>query len=279
MRIGNWLELVNGQIPYKPAPKCQLGNNASRFFAVAGICLDYTEAPNTIDGGQKMKRRTFIQLLPAAAIGLPLSSQNIISVEPLLPLFPLDLVLLPETNLPLHIFEERYKEMIGDCIDNGWEFGMLAVFGQSVEPIGCTASISKVLDRFPDGRMNILVRGRRRFEISMSNREKSYLRGKAEFFEDDPAEPVPAALRDRAFGLYRRLTKLAELENDSFQDRTFNSDDPKLSYRMMGGVPAQLRWKQTLLELRSELERLRLVTDYFEKLLQEIDPSAPRRII
>src|SRR5207249_7502835 len=70
----------------------------------------------------------------------------------------LDLVLLPHTNLPLHIFEPRYKEMIGDCLRNGWEFGMLAVHDQSVAALGCTASITKVLERFPDGRMNIIVR-------------------------------------------------------------------------------------------------------------------------
>jgi Lon protease-like protein len=227
-----------------------------------------------------MKRRTFIQILPAAAIALPAVGQDIIPAEPLLPLFPLDLVLFPQTNLPLHIFEERYKEMIGDCIQNGWEFGMLAVDGQSVEPIGCTASITKVLDKFPDGRMNILVKGSRRFEVSMVNREKSYLRGKAEFFEDDPADPVPAAMRERAFELYRRLTNLAELENEPFRDRSFDSSDGQLSYRMMGGVPAEIGWKQGLLELRSERDRLRLVMDYFEKLLKEIEPSAaPRQII
>jgi Lon protease-like protein len=226
-----------------------------------------------------MKRRTFIQLLPAAVIGLRLPFQGILPAEPLLPLFPLDLVLLPQTNLPLHIFEERYKEMIGDCIENRWEFGMLAVEGQSVESIGCTASITKVLDRFPDGRMNILVRGRRRFEISMLNREKSYLRGTPEFFEDEPAEPLPPAMSERAIGLYRRLTNLAQLENEPFQDRAFDSSDTQLSYRMMGGVPAELGWKQGLLELRSERDRLRLVMDYFEKLLKEIEPAAPRQVI
>ena len=157
---------------------------------------------------------------------------------------------------------------------------MLAADGQSVEPIGCTASISKVLDRFPDGRLNILVRGSRRFEVSMLNRDKSYLRGKPKFFEDEPGEPVPAAMRERAIELYRRLTNLAELENQIFQDRGFDSTDPLLSYRMMGGVPADLSWKQTLLELRSEHERLRQVVDYLEKLLRKIEPSvAPRSVI
>jgi len=224
-----------------------------------------------------MERRKFIRLLPAA-MGLPLASQSIPRPEPLLPLFPLDLVLLPQTNLPLHIFEERYKEMIGDCLDNGWEFGMLAAGSQGIEAIGCTASISEVLDRFPDGRMNILVRGRRRFEISQLNREKSYLRGTPAFLDDDSEEPVPAD-RERAMKLYRRLTDAAELENEPFQDHTFSSTDLQLSYRMMSGVPAELSWKQNLLELRSERERLALVMDYFEKLLKQIEsPAVPRQI-
>ena len=211
-------------------------------------------------------------------MGLPLRSQIISRPEPLLPLFPLDLVLLPQTNLPLHIFEERYKEMIGDCLANGWEFGMLAARSQGIEAIGCTASISKVLDRFPDGRMNILVRGRMRFEVSQFNREKSYLRAMPAFLDDDSAVPAPAE-RERAMSLYRRLTDVAELENEPFQDQTFSSTDTQLSYRMMSGVPAELSWKQDLLELRSERERLARVIDYFEKLLKQIEPpTVPRKI-
>jgi hypothetical protein len=79
--------------------------------------------------------------------------------------------------------------------------------------------------------------------------------------------------------LYRRLTDLAELENQPFQDQTFGSNDSQLSYRMMSGVPADLSWKQSLLELRSERERLVRVMEYFETLLKRIEPSAaPRQI-
>src|SRR6266850_1233666 len=227
---------------------------------------------------QLMERRRFVQLLSAAAMGFPATSQDVPRPEPLLPLFPLELVLLPQTNLPLHIFEERYKDMIRDCLENRWEFGILAVVDRSLESVGCTASISEVLDKFPDGRMNILVRGRRRFEISMLNQEKSYLRGKPMFFGDDPAEPPAMELRERAVDLHRRLTELAELENESVQERPPNPSDTQLSYRMMAGVPAELGWKQNLLELRSERERLARVMDYFEKLIKEIDrPATPRK--
>src|SRR6266850_2523737 len=240
-----------------------------------------------------LDRRRIIQLL-AAAMGLwargqlPATTlleagiaQDLPRAEPLLPLFPLDLVLLPHTNLPLHIFEERYKEMIQDCLRNGWEFGMLAVEGQSVHSIGCTAFISEVLEKFPDGRLNIMVRGRRRFEISMLNDEKSYLRGKPEFFDDDANEvPVEEKRRQRAIELYGRLKELADWDDQKLQDPSPVFTDTQLSYRMMAGLPAPLALKQSLLELRLERERLDRVMRYFEQLIEYLErPSSPRKII
>jgi len=208
-------------------------------------------------------------------------AQDLPRPEPLLPLFPLDLVLLPYTNLPLHIFEERYKEMIGDCLRNGWEFGMLAVQGQSVRSIGCTAFISEVLEKFPDGRLNILVRGRRRFEISQLNDEKSYLRGKPEFFDDDATEsPAAEELREHAIQLYGRLQELAKWDNQSLQGPSPIITDMQLSYKMVAGLPAGLEWKQSLLELRSERQRLDQVIRYFEQLIKSLQrPDSPRQII
>ena len=240
-----------------------------------------------------MERRRIIQLLAAGATSLWAGhrlgaaslrkAQDLTRPEPLLPLFPLDLVLFPHTNLPLHIFEERYKEMIQDCLENRWEFGMLAVQEQTVKSIGCTASISEVVARFPDGRMNIMVRGGRRFEITQLNEEKSYLRGKPQFLDDDAAEPPAEELRRRAIQLYGRLIELADVPGRAFQDSPAYTDT-QLSYRLMAAVPADLGWKQSLLELQSEPERLNRVIIYFEKLIEYLekapDPSraSPREI-
>ena len=178
-----------------------------------------------------MERRQVLRFLAAAATSLwaaPRLSATTLLEPParpqdspapdLLPLFPLELVLLPHVNLPLHIFEERYKEMIGDCLKNQWEFGILAVQGESVKPIGCTASITEVLQRFPDGRMNILTRGRRRFEVSDLNEDRSYLRGKPRFFDDDEEASSLGDLPNQAVELYDRLRKLVELENEVFHE-------------------------------------------------------------
>jgi Lon protease-like protein len=230
-----------------------------------------------------MERRRILRLLSmtAAALWTPyrfraipvLEAQDTSHPEQLLPLFPLDLVLLPHTNLPLHIFEPRYKEMIGDCLANGWEFGMLAVQGQSVENIGCTASITKVLQRFPNGEMDILVRGQRRFEISQLNDEKSYLRGRPQFFDDDLEEVPSSDLLERSMAVYDRLKELAKIGTLAIQDKPVSTDS-QLSYRLIAGVPAELDWQQRLLELRSERERLTLVVHYFEELIKELE-SAP----
>ena len=208
-------------------------------------------------------------------------AQDLTRPEPLLPLFPLDIVLLPHTNLPLHIFEERYKEMIQDCLRNGWEFGMLAVEGQSVHSIGCTALISEVLQKFPDGRLNILVRGRRRFEISQLNDDKSYLRGKPEFLDDEAIEsPAAEELRENAIQLYQRLQELAKWDNQSLQGPSPTITDTQLSYKIVAGLPASLEWKQSLLELRSERQRLDQVIRYFEQLIKSLErPESPRQII
>jgi Lon protease-like protein len=224
-----------------------------------------------------MERRKAIQLLAAGATSLwakqrlPAASQDLRVPEPLLPLFPLDLVLFPETNLPLHIFEERYKEMIKVCLLNHWEFGiLLQIQDNEVKSVGCTASISEVTDRFPNGELNIMVRGRRRFEIADVNEEKAYLRGKPEFLDDDENEPADEDLRKRGIELYGHLKELIVIK-----DPEPAISDTQLSYRMMGRLPADLEWKQELLELRSERERLDLVVSYFEKLIEFLEKQSP----
>ena len=243
-----------------------------------------------------MKRRRILQLLSAAAAILWIravpSGTSLLeaaipsrpSQEPpadnanlLLPLFPLNLVLFPETNLPLHIFEPRYREMIQDCLDNRWEFGILLDQEGSVSNIGCTASISEVLARFPDGRSNILVRGQRRFEISQLDEERSYLRGTVEFLGDDAGEPADDERRQRGIELYGRLSELLQLENQPFLTPSPIWTDMQLSYRMMAGIPAAADWKQELLELRSEPERLVRVIEFFEELIDYLEslPDEP----
>lgn len=175
--------------------------------------------------------------------------------DSLLPLFPLQLVLLPGATLPLHIFEERYKEMIGECLTNQTEFGVVQAGDGGVLNTGCTATVEEVLKRYPDGRMDIVTLGRRRFEIILLNDERSYLRGAVEFFDDeDPADPVDPGLRSRLIAAYNLLRSSGFVEDLPELDES----NKRLSFQI-AAVFDDLRIRQALLALKSESDRLRLL--------------------
>ncbi|HLJ48328.1 MAG TPA: LON peptidase substrate-binding domain-containing protein [Bryobacteraceae bacterium] len=177
--------------------------------------------------------------------------------QQLLPLFPLSVVLFPRTPLPLHIFEERYKEMIGEAIQAHGEVGIVLAGEKGIVNTGCTAIIEKVLKTYPDGRMDILAVGRRRFEILMLNDEKSYLRGAVEFFDDEEFETIPPGVRDRVIEGYNDLRTLEEPEGILEPEMT----DPQLSFQLAQLVP-DLNFRQILLSTRSEAERMKRLAEF-----------------
>src|SRR5208282_6688795 len=121
----------------------------------------------------------------------------------LLPLFPLQVVVFPRTPLPLHIFEERYKEMVGGAMRDNSEFGIVLAKDGGIFNAGCTVTVEKLLQMYPDGRMDVLTRGQRRFEILSLNEEKDYLRAEVNYFDDeDAADPAPE-LRNQAVSNYQ----------------------------------------------------------------------------
>lgn len=173
--------------------------------------------------------------------------------ELLLPLFPLSLVLLPGNSLPLHIFEERYKEMMSDVIPSHAEFGIVLARDGGLLNVGCTATVEQVLQRYPDGRLDVMALGRRRFRIASLDDEKSYLRAAVEFFNDEEASEVPADLRARAIAAYLQFRE-GEEHPPAAAPRL---DDPHLSFQL-AGIVDDLEHRQALLALRSEAERLNL---------------------
>jgi Lon protease-like protein len=110
----------------------------------------------------------------------------------LLPIFPLELVLFPETPLPLHIFEPRYKEMIGECQAQKAPFGVVRAVEKGLAEVGCTAEILEVTKRYDDGRLDILTEGRRRFEIRRSTRTAPSCAPPCTSSTTRRARPVPA---------------------------------------------------------------------------------------
>ena len=177
--------------------------------------------------------------------------------EPLLPLFPLSVVLLPSTPLPLHIFEERYKEMMEMLIPAQTEFGVVLARDGGVVNIGCTATIERVVQRYPDGKLDLLTRGRRRFRIISLDDEKDYLRAVVEYFNDDEAGDVPPVLRQRAIDAYRALRAI-EPGGVTFEPRL---EDPQVSFQLAQFID-DLDQRQTLLAIRSEVERLERLVEF-----------------
>jgi Lon protease-like protein len=182
----------------------------------------------------------------------------------LLPLFPLNVVLLPGAPLPLHIFEDRYKEMIGEAIRDGTEFGVVQAGEKGILNIGCTATIREVVNRYEDGRLDILTVGRRRFEIIMLNQEKSYLRGDVSFFTDeDESEPPPVELKAVAVAGLKLLSEGEEVSEAA------DYASPELSFKV-GQWIMDLAFRQMLLGIRSETERLRHIASYLPDYLAKL---------
>ena len=173
----------------------------------------------------------------------------------LLPLFPLQVVVFPRTQLPLHIFEERYKEMVGEAIRDRSEFGIVLVKEDGIVNAGCTVMVEKVLKSHPDGRMDIMTRGIRRFEIVMLNQEKSYLRGEVTYFDDDEPEAGPADVQTEAIRLYQSWVELEDAPSDAVMN------DAQLSFQLAQGIQ-DLDFLDFLLRTRSESLRLKKVTEF-----------------
>ena len=175
----------------------------------------------------------------------------------LIPLFPLQVVVFPRTALALHIFEERYKEMVGDAIRGHSEFGVVLAREEGIVNAGCTVVVEKLLHMHPDGRMDILTRGRRRFEIASLNEEKTYLQAEVEFFDDEDFVPPPPELRNEALSQYRDLSEFTEVS----EYHVPNLEDPQLSFQLAQTLP-DLDFLNALLRHRSETGRLKQLHQY-----------------
>jgi Lon protease-like protein len=193
--------------------------------------------------------------------------------EFLLPLFPLQVVLFPGTEIPLHIFEERYKEMIGECIESRLHFGIVLVLEQGLTSTGCTASVAQVFRRFEDGRMDILAHGHRRFELVRLDQERSFLRGEVTFLDDDEdSDPPSDLMRYNAVQLFQQIAQ--QVSSTTEKPEPPPADSAQLSFQVASRLPIDLPVRQGLLQLRSEAERLALLIPYLEKMASQAARTA-----
>jgi Lon protease-like protein len=181
------------------------------------------------------------------------------------PLFPLGIVALPEELIPLHIFEERYKTMMNECLRDEKEFGIVWLSDDGLRDTGCACEIERVLERMEDGRMNLVVRGTRPFRVVERQSDLAYPAGVVEFLEDRPEELDPE-LQTRAHDSYAELVRRA---TDA------EPEDPDLAELDAYGMAATVDFgpdaKQGLLDLRSENARLRLVSRLFQAAAKRLD--------
>jgi Lon protease-like protein len=195
----------------------------------------------------------------------------------LIPLFPLQLVVFPRTRLQLHIFEERYKEMVGNAIRDESEFGIVLAKEEGIVNAGCTVAVEKVVQMYADGRMDILAKGCRRFEISGLNEEKEWLEGEVSFFDDDDFTPTSKDLREQAVAQYRELNEL----DISHEHPTPDLEDPQLSFQLAQAVP-DLDFLNALLRQRSEAGRLKALAAFLaqyiphQRVIERMKTLAPR---
>jgi Lon protease-like protein len=181
------------------------------------------------------------------------------------PLFPLGLVALPTELIPLHVFEERYKAMVARVLEEESEFGIVWVADDGLRAIGCACEIAEVLERMPDGRVNLVARGTRPFRIETRQEELAYPAGVVEFL-DDREERVDPEVSEAAHEAYAELVEQAT-------DRTPDPEElaGMNAYAMAATVDFGLDAKQGLLDLRSEAARLKLVTRLFRAALKRLD--------
>lgn len=177
-----------------------------------------------------------------------------------IPLFPLGVVLFPTMPLPLHIFEERYKLMVNECIKNQTIFGVVYYTGENFYRIGCTAAITKVLKTFEDGRMNILTNGLKRFMIHHIANDKPFLVGDVELFDDEISEDKMELkqLSAAASQLYKKTVK--NLTPQESLELTEGLEAKELSFLIAASAGFSLNEKQAFLEMTSTAERLKKTT-------------------
>jgi Lon protease-like protein len=187
-------------------------------------------------------------------------------------LFPLELVLLPSERVPLHIFEDRYKELIGECLAGGDEFGLILETEEGIRDIGTSTAVLEVIHTFDDGRMNVLVEGHDRFRVVRLTEGRSFRTAEVVPVEDDGEAPTESDVAG-VMEVFRRLVAVAEAGQ---------MDEPEtgaetLSFQLASRVDFGHELKQELLELRSERKRLQRLAELLERAVAGLTREAEVR--
>ncbi len=182
-----------------------------------------------------------------------------------IPLFPLDIVLFPGVPLPLHIFEERYREMIAECIAASAAFGVVRAQREGLAVVGCTAEIVRTLYDYPDGRKDILTQGAERFEIEQLDDSRSFLQAEIDLLPDDGPQ-ASRADREECVALHFEM-----LELTGAGEPNLHLDlDSEVVYLLAASAPIDLGFQQALLCMRSDRERTEAMLTYYRAMLPKL---------
>lgn len=165
-------------------------------------------------------------------------------------LFPLNLVLLPGEQAPLHIFEPRYRELIGECLETGGEFGLLLEDDDGLRDVGTRCGVIEVLERFPDGRLNVVVEARDRFRLIGLTEGRAFTTAEVDEVDDEGETPSEQEVEE-CLAAYERVVKAAEAE---LEELDLAADS--IAFQIASRIDFGTEIKQGLLELRSERERV-----------------------
>lgn len=183
-----------------------------------------------------------------------------------LPIFPLGLVLYPNERLPLHIFEPRYKDLVDFCLEYDQPFGIVLFEEGEMADVGCTARIEKVAARYEDGKMDVVVRGERRFRLIEVNQERTYLTASVELLRD-ARQSLRSDLKERAITQHM---KLLELAGRTVRPSLYQGVE-EVSFVMAHNAGLTLQQKQEVLELSGENDRIAYLVNHFEVLIPRVE--------
>ena len=189
----------------------------------------------------------------------------------LLPIFPLEVVLFPGAPLPLHIFEPRYKEMISECLDEKKLFGMVRAKENAVAEVGCSATILNVIKRYEDGRLDISSEGRQRFAIVELNHDRPFLQAEVTWFDDEEAAPPSDKDTETAIEMHEQLFHVLG------QDPELDPRKSLVSFQLASQLPVDLDFKQALLEMKTESERIETLIEYYRATIPRVEKTLRAR--
>lgn len=170
-------------------------------------------------------------------------------------LFPLNLVLLPGERVPLHVFEERYKDLIGQCLDGSREFGLLLTEESGLRTIGTSAAVIEVLNRYDDGRLDVVVEGRDRFRVTRITEGHTYMSAEIQAFDDDQPGADPRLL-EACTKAFEHVAEVAGADAEALE-----VGDEEVAWKIASQVDFGTDLKQELLEMRAENDRLTRLTE------------------